>query len=255
MTPGVLLLLAANVAVFLLQRTVPGLTEQLVFFPPAVTQTPWTVVTSMFAHADFWHIGFNMFALWMFGPRVELRFGTRRFLGLYFTAGLVGSLAGFLVPNAAYLGASGAIFGVALAYARYWPHDKVLIYGVLPMTTRTMVILYALIELVSGVEGFIPGVAHFIHLGGFLGGWLYCAWLDRRTGAARFRRMANPANHAPSLADALAGRIERWNAIDASQLHPVNREELERIRAKLSSQGLGALTEGDVEFLERFSGR
>ena len=261
MSPAVAFLLAVNAVVFLAQRMVPGLTDQLVLVPAAIGQAPWTFLTSMFAHASFGHIFFNMFALWIFGPRVESRFGAKRFLGLYFASGIIGNLGAFLMPDVAYLGASGAVFGISLAYARYWPRDKFFIYGIIPMTARTMVFTYAALELFFATTGLEQGVAHFIHLGGFLGGWLYCLWLDHGTGAAAFRRRAfsdptrPPAPSTAAIQAAIHDRLARWNAIQADQLHPVNREELERIRAKLSAQGLGALTPGDLEFLERFSGR
>ncbi|HET7023887.1 MAG TPA: rhomboid family intramembrane serine protease [Gemmatimonadales bacterium] len=261
MSAAVAFLLAANAVVFLAQRMVPGLTEQLVLVPAAISQAPWTFITSMFAHAGFGHIFFNMFALWIFGPRVESRFGPRRFLGLYFTSGIIGNLGAFLVPGVAYLGASGAVFGVSLAYARYWPRDKFFIYGIIPMTARTMVFGYAALEFFFARSGLEPGVAHYIHLGGFLGGWLFCLVMDHGTGAAAFRRRAftdptRPAAHPlAAVQAAIRDRISRWDSIQADQLHPVNREELERIRAKLSSQGITALTPGDIEFLERFSGR
>lgn len=260
MSPAVAFLVAANALVFLAQKMVPGLTDQLVLVPAAFGQAPWTLVTSMFAHAGFGHIFFNMFALWIFGPRVEARFGARRFLGLYFTAGIIGNVGAFLVPDVAYLGASGAVFGVSLAYARYWPRDRFFIYGVIPMTARTMVFGYAALEFFFARSGLEPGVAHYIHLAGFAGGWLYCLWLDHGTGAAAFRRRAlsDPTRVAPPVAvvqAALRDRMARWESIRADQLHPVNREELDRIRAKLATQGLGALSPGDLEFLERFSGR
>ena len=259
MTPVVAFLIAVNAVVFLLQNTIGGLTDQLVLFPPAIASAPWTFFTSMFSHASLTHIIFNMFALWLFGPRVEARFGSARFLGLYFASGIVGNLGAFLNPAGAYLGASGAIMGVSLAYARYWPRDRVLIYGIIPMTTRTMVIVYAVWSVVAGIGNFQPGVAQFIHLGGLAGGWFYCIWMDRATGSAAFRRRALsdfPQRPAPEeIAAALRERVTRWDSIRADDLHPVNREELQRIRATIAAQGIGALTAGDVEFLERFSNR
>ena len=259
MTPVVAFLIAVNAVVFLLQGMMPGLKEQLVFMPAAFLQAPWTFFTAMFSHENLTHIVFNMFAFWIFGPRVEARFGSARFLGLYFVSGIVGNLGAFLQPLGQYLGASGAIMGVSLAYARYWPRDRVLIYGIIPMTTRTMVIVYAVWSVVAGVWNLQPGVAQFIHLGGLAGGWFYCIWMDRATGSAAFRRRALsdfPQRPAPEeIAAALRDRVSRWNSIRDDDLHPVNREELQRIRAKMTAEGIGALTAGDVEFLDRFSNR
>jgi membrane associated rhomboid family serine protease len=269
MTRWVSAIVVACVAVFVLQQTQPGLTEQLVWYPPDALARPWTAITAMFAHASFGHILFNMIALYVFGPRLELRLGGARFLGLYFASGLGGALLCFLQPQHPVLGASGAIFGVSLAYARYWPHDIVYIWGILPMTTRTMVIVFTLLS-VGGAISPVPlplmgNVAHLGHLGGFVGGWLYLFWMERSTGGRNFRQRAETgwtvgqraAAPVPKVIVELATgereTLERWNRIRPDQLHPVNREEFERIRAKVAAEGLRSLTPLDREFMERFA--
>lgn len=256
------ILIAANVAVYALQYALPWVTPTFMWVPQFALERPWTAVTYMFLHdpSGIGHILFNMLGLYIFGPRLEARIGGKRFLGLYFVSGLVGALACFYSPLVAVIGASGAIFGISLAYARYWPRDQVLIYGIIPMTTRTMVIVYAVISLGGVFFNFQQGVAHLGHLGGFAGGWLYCLWMERFTGARSFRAMAEGRRVAPAVplpisptADERAA-MERWARIPADALHPVNREELERIRGKLAATGPRSLSSGEIEFLERFAG-
>lgn len=265
MTRWVSLIVIANVAMFVMQQTQPGFTEALMWLPAAGLARPWTAVTYMFLHGGFGHILFNMLALYVFGPKLEARIGGGRFLGLYFVSGIVGALACLYMPAVPVIGASGAVFGVSLAYARYWPNDTVLIYGILPMTTRMMVIAYALFSLGGQLFGFQQGVAHLGHLGGFAGGYLYCLWMERFTGARNFRKRAEmgwtverkTAEPVPKAIVALAvgekETLERWSRIPADQLHPVNREELERIRAKIATSGLRSLSALEREFMERFA--
>src|SRR5699024_4247986 len=130
-------------------------------------------------HGGFTHILFNMFALWMFGGRIEQLLGQREFLIYYFTCLVVAALCHELVvyfftggffPT---VGASGAIFGVLLAYGMMFPHDRILlIIPPIPVPAWLFVSGYGLVELVMGVTGTQAGVAHFAHLGGMLGGFL-----------------------------------------------------------------------------------
>lgn len=265
MTRWVSTLVIANVAMFALQMARPEVTDALMWLPAAGMLHPWTAFTYMFLHGGWAHIIFNMLALYVFGPRIEARIGGKRFLGLYFVSGLVGALACFYMPAVPVIGASGAVLGVSFAYARYWPRDVVLIYGIIPMTTRVMVIVYALLSVGGVFYGFQQGVSHLGHLGGLAGGWIYCVWMERFTGAKYFRQRAETGwtagrkEGAPvpktivELATGEKESMERWARIQADLLHPVNREELERIRAKITSSGIRSLTPVEREFLERFA--
>src|SRR4029079_11028565 len=98
---------------------------------------PWTLVTYMFLHAGLGHIFWNMLGLYFFGPRVESRMGSQRFITLYFVSGIVGALFSVvLAPRFAVLGASGAVLGVLMAFARFWPRERLYIWGVLPIDAR-----------------------------------------------------------------------------------------------------------------------
>jgi membrane associated rhomboid family serine protease len=242
-TPWVQRLLIANVLVFFLQWTVPGITDQLAFVPAAILARPWTMITYMFVHGGFGHIFWNMLALYVFGPRVEQRIGSDRFFALYMISGITGALLSFLLSSySAVIGASGAIFGVMLAYARFWPRDRVYIYFLIPVEVRWLVIIYALIS----IFGFGGGVAHFAHLGGFAGAMLYLLYIDRHQGAKRFRRQAS----APTpTKDSLLGN---WRKVDRDRIHVVNRDEVDRILDKISASGLASLTPQERLFLSNF---
>ena len=151
----------------------------------------WQPLTYMFMHADFSHIFFNMFAVLMFGPALEERWGSRRYLIYYLIAGLGAAFvqeaywaisfnqmdafsASVLSQIAVTIGASGSVFGILLAFGWFFPEVRMfLLFVPVPIRARTMVLIYALIELFSGVAP-IQGdnVAHFAHLGGMIFGWI-----------------------------------------------------------------------------------
>jgi hypothetical protein len=147
-------------------------------------------------------------------------------------------------PGAAIIGASGGVFGVMLAFAYFWPHERIFIWGVLPVPARILVILTTVFALWSGFGGVAGGIAHFAHLGGYLGAFLYLRWLDRKRTA--FKRLAT----APPP-DAVR-RVAGYKAIDLSSVHPVNAEEINRILDKINAQGMGSLTAQETTFLSNF---
>ena len=250
MTPWVSRLVFANVGVFLLTAFAPAVVWPMALVPAFIPRQPWTLLTYMFLHAGFGHLLFNMLGLYFFGPRVESRLGGRRFLGLYLTSGLVGALLSLATPYARIVGASGAVFGVMLGFARYWPREPIYLWGVFPVEARVLVVVTTVLALWGAFSRATGGIAHFAHLGGYVGGYVYLRWVEARSPAARFRAQLAPKPKRTSDAD-----MERWRRIDASALHPVNREELERVLAKVNTEGLPGLTPGEREFLERFSAR
>ncbi len=173
----------------------------------------WQYVTYSFMHANFNHLLFNMFAIWMFGYTLENIWGTKRFIFFCFTAALGAALmqqityyfmyrdialgmydyinTGFEhIPYKIYLnqintvGASGIVFGLLLAFGMMFPNTYIYLYFLLPIKTKWFVIGYIVIELFNGVVGTSDGVAHFAHLGGALAGFiLIMLW---RKGKFRF---------------------------------------------------------------------
>ena len=182
------LLIGVNVAVFALEAIAgPGLLARFALWPVghfivAQFDTPvgfkvWQLITCGFLHANFLHLAINMYAIWMFGSDVERALGSRHYLTLYFASLLCSSATQLLVVSmmtsaGVYptVGASGAIFGILLAFGMFFPRRTiVLLIPPIPMPAIVFVILYGLLELFSGVFGTDQGVAHFAHLGGMLG--------------------------------------------------------------------------------------
>jgi membrane associated rhomboid family serine protease len=244
-TPVVRALLFATVGAFFLQQTMPGLADALVFVPAYVLARPWTVVTYMFLHGGLMHLLFNMIALYFFGPRVEERIGSRSFTVLYFLSGITGALLSFfLAPGAPIIGASGGVFGVMMGFAHFWPDTPNLVWGIIPVPARMLVIITTVIALFSGFSGGGGGIAHFAHLGGYAGAFLYLLWLDRKRTSFK-RRVATPK---PEDTRRIAG----YKAIDRSKIHEVNRDEVDRILDKINAQGIDSLSAQERLFLSNF---
>jgi membrane associated rhomboid family serine protease len=246
MTTWVLRLILLNVGVFILTAANPRLLDLLAFWPRFALRQPWTILTYQFAHAGLGHLLFNMLGLFFFGARLEQHLGARHFLGLYFASGVAGALLSFVNFNTPIIGASAAAFGVFLGFARFWPREKVYIWGVLPVEARVLVVVMTVLALFGGFGIGGGGIAHFAHLGGFAGGWLYLRWAAWSSPAARFQRRAA----APAVR---GGDVERWRLTRRDELHPVNRAEFERVMAKLEAHGPGSLTDEERAFLNRFA--
>ena len=171
---AVIPLLAANIVMYILQAVIPGFTESFLLQSSDVLSRPWILLTSMFLHADIAHLFFNMYALFMFGPILEHRITTRRFLILYFGSGLLAGILSTPFYDAA-LGASGAIMGVLGATIMLMPDLQVLFFFVIPMSLRTAGMIFALLEILGALGWGIPGVANIAHLVG-LGFGLAYGW-------------------------------------------------------------------------------
>ena len=174
------------------------------FYPTSPFFRWWQVITHMFMHGGFWHIFFNMYTLFIFGMVVENILGSKKFVLFYFICGLgaaalqIGTqyieIQAFInagtqqaLESIAQLkatptvGASGAIYGVLIGYAMLFPQAKMtLLFPPVTLSAKWMVIIFAAIELFTGVVGWVDGVAHFAHLGGMLIGWLMIIWWRRR---------------------------------------------------------------------------
>lgn len=258
LTPWVKRLIVANVLVFALQYMLTGvdLVALGAFYPPISLLQPWRFVTYMFLHGGVWHILFNMLTLGFFGPRVEAQLGGNRFFALYFISGLSGAiLSYFLMPTAEVIGASGAIFGVELAFAIFWPREKVYIWGALPIEARWLVILTTAYTVYAGFGTNGGGIAHFAHLGGYIGAFLYLRWIDFRSPLRAYQRKLETATYGKRGLGLTgdAEEIARWEAIPRAGLHPMNVEELDRVIAKAKKNGVRSLTPDERAFLHRMS--
>ncbi len=255
MTPWVTRLLVANLAVFLLTSLEPRLANMLALYPRAILIQPWGIFTYMFVHAGLGHIFFNMLGLFFFGPRLELQLGGKYFLRLYLLSGLGGAAFSFLfAPFAGVVGASGAVFGVLLGFAYFWPREKIYIYGILPVEARILVTVLAVAALFSGVSGTNSGTAHFAHLGGFAAGYAYLRWRKRR-----YMKQWNPVPTPKAALEKDARKVDdreakrRWATIRLEDLHELNRDEVERLLMKVREDGSGALTSSERAILDRFA--
>lgn len=257
MTPWVLRLLIANVVVFILTASQPMLFNLLALVPGAILVRPWTIVTYMFVHGGLGHIFFNMLALFFFGPRLETHLGSKYFLRLYLLSGLGGAAFSFIfAPHAAVVGASGAVFGVLLGFAYYWPRESIYIWGVLPIQSRILVGILAAVALYSGIAGAQSGVAHFAHLGGFAFGYAYLRWRKRKH-FQQWKPMETPKAQEEKAAKKTGEREarRRWSSIRVEDLHELNRDEVERLLNKVEEEGAGSLTKEERAVLDRFAAK
>jgi membrane associated rhomboid family serine protease len=187
-TPAIKLLIAANVALFVVGWFTRALQDWFAMEPAAVVGggQVWRAVTYMFLHSreSFFHILFNMLALWMFGVELERTWGTRFFTKYYFVCGVGAALTTIILsfmPLAAFdglytsltVGASGAIYGILLAYGLYFPNRPIYMYFVFPVPAKYFVMIMGGIALLSSLGSGGGGIAHTTHLGGLVAGYLY----------------------------------------------------------------------------------
>ena len=162
---------ALNPLTPVLFRDLSGQLIQLSFYP-------WQLVTYMFLHADFFHILINMLVLWMFGAELENLWGQNRFIFYYFLCGIGAGLCNlFIAPLFSSVGptvgASGAIYGILVAFGYLFPNRMIYIYGIIPVKAKFLVVFYMLFEIFAVVGGTDNGIAHFAHLGGGIIGLIY----------------------------------------------------------------------------------
>lgn len=254
MTPWVKRLLIANLVVFFLLPYGSPIYQRGMFIPSYFLYQPWTAVTYMFLHAGFQHVFFNMLGLFFFGPRIEQRLGGKDFLWLYFLSGLGGAfLSIFFAPNNPIVGASGAVYGVLLAFALYWPMERIYLWMILPVPAWLLASLMVLGSLYSGFSGAGAGTAHFAHLGGLAAGFSFIRWRDWKRGSAKrdFQKKLDVGGGGGLMQDRAA--LARWEMIDVSSLHELNREEVVMLLALARKDGVKSLSHSQRQFMERMS--
>jgi membrane associated rhomboid family serine protease len=238
-------LLIANGVLFVLQLLVGwqviaalGLVPSLVLRQFSL----WRLFTYMFLHGGLIHLAFNMFVLWMFGSEIERFWGRERFLFYYILTGLgAGICAVLLEPNSLrpVIGASGAVFGLLVAFALMFPSRVVYVFMVFPMRAKYFVILLGVLELVLSLDRG-GGVAHFAHLGGLITGYVFL----------RHRHLGQAAKAA------LARRRERKRteaSVTREQKLVDLRGEVDRILDKITREGIDTLTPKEKRILEKAS--
>jgi len=290
MTSAVQALIAINVAILFLQFTIvrPDVMQNALGFSFAAAPTRWwTVVSYMFVHEGFWHAFWNMYALFVFGPRLEHLWGPKKFVFFYLLSGLGGLICYTLFfrdSGALLLGASGAIFGVMGAYALQWPKQEVFLFWVLPMRVLTLVLLLVGYNLAMGVFGLAAGgggtnVAYFAHLGGFIVAWLYMRTppnvsIDQlRQRISQVPDSEDPPRAIPRALPRSRERVEEVDEIVAKSkalaakrpttITPARKlaardlkaEDVNRVLDKISAEGLDSLTSEERAVLEEMSRR
>ena len=288
MTSAVQALIAINVVILFLQMTIvpsDAMQSALGFSFASAPSRWWTVLTYMFVHHDFWHLFWNVYALFIFGPRLEHLWGTKKFTFFYLLSGLGGLICYSLFfrdSGALLLGASGAIFGVMGAYALQWPKQEVYLFWVLPMRVLTLVLLLVGFNLAMGVFGLMGGgtnVAYFAHLGGFIVAWLYM----RTPPSVSIEQLRQRISQVPDTEDppraiprALPRSRERVEEVDEivakskaiaakrpAAITPgrkaaprdLKAEDVNRVLDKISAEGLDSLTSEERGILEEMSRR
>ncbi len=171
---AVRMIIAWNIIFFLVQFMSAGLLSPLLLSRDGVMHGKiWQLATYMFLHGGPFHLIINMLILWMFGSELEHLWGTRRFVKYYFFTGVGAGIVTVLTSASPTLGASGAIFGILLAYGLTFPDRPVLLYFLFPIKAKYFVIILGLIDLFAALSGSNDNVAHTAHLGGLLFGWVY----------------------------------------------------------------------------------
>jgi len=203
----------------------------------------WQPLTYMFIHGDFFHVLMNMFVLWMFGSELESIWGRREFLKFYFITGIGSGLIWLLFnlnSNAVLIGASGAIYGILLAYGLMFPNRKVLIYFFFPVKVKYFVIFLGLMAFVSSLSYSGSNISHLTHLSGMMIGFIY---LKSTWTLQRFKLLLNSY---------LA--IIKYKKSIKKEKHIANiQANVDQLLDKVSEVGFEALSEEEKEKLFIYS--
>tara|TARA_B100001250_G_scaffold355199_1_gene329555 strand:+ start:62 stop:901 length:840 start_codon:yes stop_codon:yes gene_type:complete len=246
-------LISINAALFLLRYF---MVNQFDLLSLGLSSNPklWQPVTYMFIHGDFFHIFMNMFVLWMFGTEMESIWGSRKFLQYYFVTG-IGSGLIWLSFNLGttyntfmgekYLtlvGASGAIYGILLAYGLMFPNRKVLIYFLFPIKVKYFVIILAAIAFVSSIDRSGSNISHITHLSGMIVGFLYLKFPNLRYKISILvnRKIAESTNR--------KSERRKANAISLQK-------KVDRLLDKVSNDGFNSLSDDEKDQLYTYSKR
>ena len=232
-TPAIKALIIANVVTFLVSLVVPAMVLQLGVVPQAVFTrgAVWQLVSYMFLHGDIMHLVFNMLSLWMFGTDLERQWGTRFFTKYYFVTGigagiltLVWSISPLPFAESLYysvmIGASGAIYGVLLAYGLYFPHRTIFLL-IFPVQARYFVLIAGALTFLYSMGSGGGGVAHTAHLGGLLVGYIYLKGLRwRPLDEIKYRWLRWKMNRARGKFNVYSGgRDDDWKSDWKKHIH------------------------------------
>lgn len=204
----------------------------------------WQLFTYMFLHGGIFHLLFNLFILWMFGKSVEDAWDKKSFLKYYFICGLGAALAIILTGPSSMrtnIGASGAIYGILVAFAMLYPETTVYLYFFIPIKAKYLALLLGVIAFLAGISGSGPGIAHFGHLGGLVAGYLY---LKYPVWKYRFPEI--------KLSKLFSGINWRRLVKKEYQSEKSREEEVNRILDKIIAQGVENLTIEEKEIMDAY---
>lgn len=207
---------------------------------------------SIFSHASFGHLFFNMFSLFVFGNLIARRCGFWKFLGLYLISGIIGNLLFIAFFNGnmyQLLGASGAVYGIMMATAMLEPDKRffIIFLPFVPLKTKTLVIVFTIIEVLSQISGRDSGTAHLAHLGGYIGGYIFTLIFLRRY------ILWNPLRwkKSPHIRKAPNVTFKVYTPDTADSDSPVTQKELDYLLDKISEQGINSLTPDEFARLKK----
>ena len=256
LTPVVKRLLIANVAVFLV--TLPFMDfaiDWFAFRPAKIFIRPWGVFTYMFIHQGFMHVALNMLVLFFFGPPLESRWGGREFLKYYVICGLGAVVLGFFYLPGAVVGASGAVFGLMLAFAMNWPDAPIYVWGIFPVKAKWLVAFLFIISLMNMLTPSGSGIAHFAHLGGLVTGYIYLRgrW-GARSGAQKLSRVVRSRRLAIVPRDEGDATVPSARSMENNE-EKVLYDRVDEVLDKISAKGMASLTPDELKLLDDVSRR
>jgi len=205
----------------------------------------WQPFTYMFLHAGFWHVALNMFVLWMFGSELEREWGGASFLRYYFITGVgAGLVTIFFGLNSTIpvIGASGAIYGVLLAYGLAYPNREVYLYFMFPVKVKYFVGFLAIVAFLASLRPGVSTISHLTHLSGMVIGWVYLRSGWRSTWYRLGQRVANLQQE----------RRVRDESPESQEDEHVG-HQVDQILDKISSEGFASLSEEEQELLYKAS--
>jgi rhomboid family protein len=259
-TPWVGRLIIANAVVLLLLMTLftsRELFQALQFSPRNAFTRPWTFISYMFVHANLLHLLANMLMLFVFGTAVESRMGSRNFLMYYLFCGVGAAVFSLLLagvmPVGAFVGASGAVLGIAVAFAMFWPDAELIVFPIpVPIKARTLVIGLVVLDVIGSRLWPGDGIAHIAHVGGALFGYLFF-----RVQSLSRRSPAQPARAVERVVMVQSGSAEPDRRTPVTPMRPRRRvdsdpvaAEVDRVLDKISEKGISSLTAAERRFLD-----
>jgi membrane associated rhomboid family serine protease len=250
-------------------------------FIPLLPEQVWRYITYMFIHVDFMHFFFNMLMLWMFGAEVGEWMGAKHFTIMYFFCGISGALLseatyllGLLDGRIPIIGASGALMGVFVAYYKFFPERRILMFFFIPMKIKYAIWVMVAFDIMFANSGDI--IAHFAHLGGVVAGFIYMALYQNvftksssilynsplsgffrlfSKHPGRYKKWNNPFDTENRDGQRTEARVEEPEVLEGEVFYMDEQKRMDEILKKVNAEGIQSLTESERQFLLKASER